>query len=32
VEKKPYLSEFLREVPVDEDEKDVLKELFGEEQ
>jgi hypothetical protein len=30
--KKPHLKEFLHEVPADEDEKDLLKDLFGEEQ
>jgi hypothetical protein len=28
--KKPHLKEFLHEVPVGEDEKDLLKDLFGE--
>jgi hypothetical protein len=32
VKKKPYLSEFLQEAPVGEDEKELLKDLFGEEE
>ncbi|GHV27543.1 hypothetical protein FACS1894176_09550 [Bacteroidia bacterium] len=31
MKKKPYLSEFLQEVPKGEDEKELLKDLFGEE-
>jgi excinuclease UvrABC helicase subunit UvrB len=32
MKKKPYLSEFLHEVPKGEDEKELLKDLFGEEE
>jgi hypothetical protein len=30
LEKKPHLAEFFHEVPVGESEKEILKEVFGE--